>query len=138
MKQILFLGILLVLIHGLSGAALAAELKDITTVSFDESSGSAFPVTFGLLFKKGDVPSGQSVTGRIGSSNIPIQVDQTATHSDGSYRYAILSAIVPSGATTMEIVVSDSAFGGTPVSVGIDHGTTVTIDSTTVSPAQLV
>jgi len=137
-KKLLIISTLLILSHGLSRAALAAEAKAVTTVSFDESSGSAFPVTFGLLFKKGDVPSGQSVTGRVGSSNIPIQVDQTATHADGSYRYAILSAIIPAGATTMDIVVSDSAFTGTPVSVGSDHGTTVTIDSTTVSPTQVV
>ena len=83
MKNFLFLSSLLVLIHGPCGAASAAEPKAVTTVSFVESSGSAFPVTFGLLFKKGDVPSGQSVTGRMGSSNLPIQVDQTATHSEG-------------------------------------------------------
>ncbi len=110
----------------------------ITTVSFDESSGSDFPVTFGLLFKEGDVPLGKSVIGSIDSSNISIQVDQVATHSDSSYRYAILSAIIPAGATTMDIVVRDGTFTGTPVSVDSNHGTNVTIDSTTVSLTQFV
>ena len=110
----------------------------ITTVSFDESSGSDFPVTFGLLFKEGDVPSGKSVIGSIDSSNISIQVDQVATHSDSSYRYAILSAIIPAGATTMDIVVRDGTFTGTPVSVDSNHGTDVTIDLTTVSLTQFV
>lgn len=44
-------------------------------------------LTFGMIFKAGDVPKGRSLSTSLGT----IQIDPKATHSDGSLRHAVLS-----------------------------------------------
>ncbi len=52
--------------------------------------------TFGQLFKPGDIPPGSSVQARLASgAQLPLQVDAKATHSDGSLRHAVLTALLP-------------------------------------------
>ena len=54
------------------------------------------PVTFGQVFRQGDVPKGATFAGRIGADSVPLQVDAKATYSDGSLRHAVLTAVMPS------------------------------------------
>ena len=72
----------------------------ITTVAIDSTASTSqanVPVTFGQVFKQGDVLPSEKLTGKLADgSAIPIQVDIKATHADGSLRHAIISAVLPS------------------------------------------
>jgi len=53
-------------------------------------------VTFGQIFKAGDVPAGDTLSATLGGQPIQVQVDAKATNPDGSLRHAVLTALVPS------------------------------------------
>ncbi len=57
---------------------------------------SNIPVTFGQVFKAGDVPHGAALTASLNGQSVPLQVDAKATNPDGSLRHAVLTAMVPS------------------------------------------
>lgn len=66
-----------------------------------QSQGSAeqsnVALTFGQVFKPGDVAAGAALMARDSSgAEVPLQVDSKATHADGSLRHAVLSTILPS------------------------------------------
>ena len=71
-------------------------------VSFKVTNNSStnsvdVPVTFGQVFKKGDVPAGASLVAKMSNGTaVPIQVDKKAKHRDGSLRHAILTVRIPS------------------------------------------
>lgn len=74
---------------------------EFTTVSFTNTSASvqnAMPVTFGHIFKVGQLPaSGANVELVTATSTVvPCQIDVRAYHGDGSVRHAVISAILPS------------------------------------------
>ena len=54
------------------------------------------PVTFGQVFKAGDVPRGASLTATLDGRLVELQVDPKATNPDGSLRHAVLTVMVPS------------------------------------------
>jgi hypothetical protein len=62
----------------------------VTTIKITNPTTSAkatSDLTFGMVFKPGDVPSGKSLSASVGT----LQVDAKAIHADGSLRHAILS-----------------------------------------------
>ena len=66
---------------------------------------SNVPVSFGQVFKQGDVPASGIIGARLGSTSLPIQVDKKATHGDGSLRHAVLTVMVPSmGASSSQVL----------------------------------
>jgi hypothetical protein len=74
---------------------LITSLQVETDASDDQT---AYPVTIGHIFKKGEVPSGFSIKGILNDPSeieIPMQVDAKASHDDGSLRHGILSFFVP-------------------------------------------
>ncbi|HKU78774.1 MAG TPA: hypothetical protein VJQ42_02935, partial [Rhodanobacteraceae bacterium] len=82
------------------------------------------PVTFGQVFKKGDVPRGASLTATLDGRPVALQVDSKATNPDGSLRHAVLTVMVPSlsGNAESPLVLSaqsppSTAAKGAPVSL---------------------
>ncbi|KPA13662.1 conserved hypothetical protein, secreted [Candidatus Magnetomorum sp. HK-1] len=74
---------------------LITSLQIETDVSDDKT---AYPVTIGHVFKKGAVPSGFSIKGKLNDVSeieIPMQVDVKANYDDGSLRHGVLSFFVP-------------------------------------------
>ncbi len=63
------------------------------------------PVTFGQVFKDGDVPRNATVTASLNGQPVTLQVDAKATHPDGSLRHAVLTMIVPSLGGSSQIPV---------------------------------
>lgn len=54
------------------------------------------PFTFGQVFKAGAVMPGQGLAGQLSNGDlVPLQIDQKATHADGSVRHAIISGVLP-------------------------------------------
>ncbi|HET7315394.1 hypothetical protein [Salinisphaera sp.] len=70
-------------------------------------------VTFGQVFKQGDVPDGRSVTAEVGGRAIPTQVDPKATWDDGSLRHAVITIRLPdapgASGTTVQLVKTQAS-----------------------------
>ena len=53
------------------------------------------PFTFGQVFKVGALMPGQGLAGQLSNGDlVPLQIDQKATHADGSIRHAIISGVL--------------------------------------------
>jgi hypothetical protein len=93
-----------------STCAWSADVTSVRVTSTSSSAQSNVPVTFGQVFKPGDVPANAVIGARNGSTTIPIQVDKKATHADGSLRHAVLSLVMPSmGANASQVVTLTNA-----------------------------
>lgn len=90
-----------VTLQPVTSAPLAAA-DVITDVKFESTQAAGasqmnVPVTFGQVFKRGDVLPTNSVIGKLADgTTVPLQMDVKATHPDGSVRHAVLSALLPS------------------------------------------
>ncbi|MEP7185178.1 MAG: hypothetical protein ABI767_05005 [Rhodanobacter sp.] len=84
-----------VLLLGAGHAHAAAAVTD-NVVSQSAQTQNNVPVTFGQVFKDGDVPRNATVTASLDGEPIPLQVDAKAFNPDGSLRHAVLTMIVPS------------------------------------------
>lgn len=93
----------------------------ITCVEVSSTTAQAsVPVTFGQPFKRGDWSSTQGLVARDGSGNpVTIQADEISTHSDGSVRFAVLSAQVSNLAANTPRVINlySAAKTTTPVTL---------------------
>ncbi|MEK7538862.1 MAG: hypothetical protein AAB552_03410 [Patescibacteria group bacterium] len=112
-----------------------APSGSITTVQLQNTTATAqtnAPITFGHVFKQGDVPAGSTVIAKDASNNpVTLQVDKKATHADGSLRHAILTAKLPSlaGSGTQTITLSAQAGGTAPTPVSLTNLLATTFDS---------
>jgi len=104
----------------------ASTLTTITVKEMDGVSTSNYPLTFGHVFKKGDV------TGNVYLNNYPTQTDVKTTYDDGSIRFAVISALVPMTAnsdTVLNVNTTGTAAKTTPMSkveiLATDIGATI-------------
>ncbi len=90
-------------------------------VSGAAQSQAQIPITFGQVFKDGDVPKGTTVTATLNGAPVTVQVDAKATNPDGSLRHAVLTALVPSLAANasepLEIAAVSPSATGSPVTL---------------------
>ncbi|HET7306578.1 MAG TPA: hypothetical protein VFK24_02020 [Gammaproteobacteria bacterium] len=89
-----------------------------------DESGKAqtdVPVTFGQIFKDGDMPADAHLRALLDGKPIPIQVDRKATNGDGSLRHAVVTVQVPelpaSGAQVVTLATGGHAASGAPVTL---------------------
>src|SRR5690242_6692606 len=82
------------------------------------------PVTFGQVFKEGDVPKGATLTATLNGQPVTLQVDPKATNPDGSLRHAVLTVVIPSLARNAKLPLAlsvessaASATGGEPITL---------------------
>jgi hypothetical protein len=94
----------------LSANASQAQITDIKVHNPAGTSKTDASLTFGMVFKPGDVPAGQSLSASEGA----LQVDAKATHADGSLRHAVLTLKVPAlaGGEIKSIHLSSAAPAG--------------------------
>ncbi|MEO6800724.1 MAG: hypothetical protein ABI178_12370, partial [Rhodanobacter sp.] len=71
-----------------SGAARAATIVTNHVISQTRQPQTAFPVTFGQVFKAGTVARGETLSATVNEQAVPLQVDAKATNADGSLRHA--------------------------------------------------
>lgn len=107
----------------------------ITTVQIRNPSGSAeseAPVTFGQVFRPGDVPKGMTLVARMGDTAIPLQVDTKATHADGSLRHAVLTVRLPGieAGQTQELELVSAEPGAAGAAVALDDLLATDFDAT--------
>lgn len=73
-----------------------ALVTDIQLGSTASQGQDDIPVTFGQVFKPGDVAANERLVGVLANgSTIDLQTDVKASHPDGSVRHAIISARLP-------------------------------------------
>lgn len=92
----------------LTAGASAAPVTSIKFESLSNAGQTDVPLTFGQVFKAGDVPSGNTVTLKTAAGQaLPAQVDVKTRHPDGSISHAVISARLASlaagGAVTVGI-----------------------------------
>ena len=121
----LFFVVVLALI---SVSAFAATLTTITIKEMDGISTAAYPLTFGHVFKQGDV------TGNVYLNSYSTQTDVKTTWSDGSIRHAVISALVPMTANSdlvLNINDTGTATSTTPMNkteiLATDIGATINL-----------
>ncbi|HQF26032.1 MAG TPA: hypothetical protein PL065_21375, partial [Polyangiaceae bacterium] len=117
----------------------------ITTVNLHnptEKEAIDVPLTFGHVFRPGDVPKGTTLQARVGETLIPTQVDSKARHADGSLRHAIVTVVasIPaSGAVQAELLTIPLPEAQTAVELGdllntdFNASLTLTVDAKTYS-----
>ncbi len=116
--------------------ALAGDVTSATIVNPSSTAQISVPVTFGQVFKPGDVPAGAIIGARAGSTTIPVQVDKKTAHADGSLHHGVVTVLLPALAGSASQVVtltnSGSAPGGTAPTVaallGTSFDTTINLD----------
>jgi hypothetical protein len=124
--------VLVTLLSGCAGGALllgslqvrAESIVTDTVISTVKQAQTDIPVTFGQVFKSGDVPRGATITATLNGQPVTLQVDIKATHPDGSLRHAVLTTMIPSlpGKAKLPLALvtapASTAIGaGTPVSL---------------------
>jgi hypothetical protein len=104
-------------------ASLGSKVTDIKVYATSSTvAQSNVPITFGIPFPKGVLPSGMSAVLRDPSNQsiIPTQFEIKAKHDDGSARHAIVTAVLPqvaAGAVMSLDLVAAQAAAQTPVDV---------------------
>ncbi len=110
------------LLLSLGVPAVAKDASSIVQVRLQGSlgaDGGEIPVTFGQVFKKGDVPVGK----RIGVVNHRrYQVDPKRTYDDGSLRFAVVSLMTPPSEEieVLHLATTDRAAEPKPAPVSLD------------------
>jgi hypothetical protein len=75
-----------------------ASAAGVTSVAVQSTASTvqwSVPVSFGQVFAKGDLKSGERLVAQVGTERLPLQLDVKARHADGSVRHAVLSAVLP-------------------------------------------
>ena len=77
--------------------ALASEVARIGIRNTAGETHEKAPISFGYLFKTGDLAANDSLRAvpERGGETIPMQMDVKARHADGSVRHGVLSMVVP-------------------------------------------
>lgn len=99
-----------VLLLGIAQVQAQAIVTD-NVVSLSRKTQANIPVTFGQIFRSGDVRRGETLTAMFRGKRVALQVDVKATNPDGSLRHAVLTALIPSLAegVTEPLIISTSA-----------------------------
>ncbi|WP_426207697.1 hypothetical protein [Massilia sp. TWP1-3-3] len=103
----------------------ANSITDVRLQNLQKQDQNGVAVTFGQVFAPGQVPAGQSITGKLADgSALALQVDVKARHADGSVRHAIVSAKLArlSGGQTSLLLLERTSAGaavapGTPAAL---------------------
>jgi hypothetical protein len=86
----------LALLGFIPATGLAVDVVTLGVINQTGAAQSAAPVTFGQVFKPGEVPAGTNLGARLaGGTVLATQVDKKATHADGSLRHALVTVKLP-------------------------------------------
>jgi hypothetical protein len=53
------------------------------------------PVTFGVVFRPGEIGKGKAVKARLAGAEVPVQLDAKRHYEDGSLKHGVVSVVVP-------------------------------------------
>ena len=71
----------------------------------------ATPVTFGAVFRPGDVAPGKTIRARLAGADVPVQLDGKRRYPDGSLKHGVVSLVVPrlDGPAALELLPAEPA-----------------------------
>ncbi len=102
-------------IQATPAATVGATVVGVTIESTSDTEQSTVPITFGQVFKPGEILESTLLGVRLAEGTqqlIPSQINGKSTHSDGSLRHAIITArvptLIPNNPQDIEIVVVDA------------------------------
>lgn len=99
----------------------AATVVTDAVISQARQAQTDVSVTFGQVFKNGDVPRGATVTASLNGKPVDLQVDAKATNPDGSLRHAVLTIRIPGLRGEVEVPLAlatgPAIIAGTPISL---------------------
>lgn len=114
--------------------AMAGSVTTLTLIEKDGVTTNNYPLTFGHIFKQGDVPSGILV--KYNGTVLPTQFDKKTSWEDGSVKYGVVSIVLPNvtanSTSTISIETSganstDGALGKTEIlSTDVESNITLT------------
>ena len=92
-------------------------------LSQSRQTQASVPVTFGQVFKDGDVPRGATLTATLNGQPVALQVDPKATNPDGSLRHAVLTVMAPSlaGSANLPLEIATGAALPGPATVTLSQ-----------------
>lgn len=98
----------------------AGDLAGLVLDHTGTGSPGGTVVTFGHVFKAGDVKPGQPLVFRLADGSLlPVQVDVKASHGDGSVRHAVLSVATPAGNSTADLAGVLAKGGSAPAGAAL-------------------
>lgn len=107
----------------------------IVDISLENAGKAALDggiATFGQVFNQGDLPAGQTLVAMVGGRPVPVQLDVTSRHPDGSVKMAVVSVERPELAAGASIDVTLARSAAAPVQEAVDLGAVATQHSVTV------
>ena len=93
----------------LEGSLLPGAETEITRVVVKEKAGvtsSNYPLSFGHVFRRGDLPRGSEIQVYLMGEALPSQFDPKSSYPDGSIRHGVISVRVPRIVAHSEIQLS--------------------------------
>jgi hypothetical protein len=71
-----------------------------------ETVAAATPVTFGVVFRPGEVAKGKTIQARLAGTDLPVQLDGKRHYPDGSLKHGVVSLLAPKleAAATLEFL----------------------------------
>ncbi|MGH8116926.1 MAG: hypothetical protein ACREPJ_06425, partial [Rhodanobacteraceae bacterium] len=103
-----------------TASARGAVIVTDTVISETRHAQSHVPVTFGQVFKDGDVPKGASLIATLDGKPVTLQVDPKATNPDGSLRHAVITVTIPTLRGHAKLPLAISSQSSSPPSVASD------------------
>ncbi|RED49875.1 cadherin-like domain-containing protein [Aestuariispira insulae] len=103
--------------------------EDVVGLRFDNNGSEVAgdgPITFGHVFKAGDIPAGTQLTATVNGVEVPVQMNVKATNDDGSVRHAILT------------VDSPAINPGEGLDIQLSKGTPSTAGTGSISPQDIL
>jgi len=91
----------------------AAVRANAASVTLEPAEGKAVsaptPLTFGVVFRPGEMPRGKPLKALLGSRELPVQLDAKRHYEDGTVKHGVVSLAVPKldVATVLELKPAD-------------------------------
>ena len=91
----------------------AAVRANAASVTLEPAEGKAVsaptPLTFGVVFRPGEMPQGKPLKALLGSLELPVQLDAKRHYEDGTVKHGVVSLAVPKldVATVLELRPAD-------------------------------
>ena len=81
-----------------------------------ETLDEVTPATFGVVFRRGELARGKTITARLAGAEIPVQLDAKRHYPDGSLKHGVVSLLVPKleGDAALQLFAEGAAEDGPP------------------------
>lgn len=98
-----------------------AQIVDLTLIETSGANQNDVFITFGQIFKRGDVNLSSELGAQLNGTALDIQINEKARHNDGSLRHAVITVKIPeligSQTNTLSLNTTGQTISGNPVNL---------------------